>query len=52
MYKPGIKAVFISGYAADIIQKKGIIEEGTEFITRPFRKNDLLQKVREVLDKD
>ena len=50
--KPDIKVVFISGYAADIIQKKGIIEEGTEFITKPFKKNDLLQKVREVLDKD
>jgi CheY-like chemotaxis protein len=50
--KPGIKAVFISGYAADVMQKKGMFEEGTEFITKPFKKNDLLQKVREVLDKD
>ncbi len=50
--KPGIKIMFISGYAADVMQKKGMLEEGTEFITKPFNKNDLLQKVREVLDKD
>jgi PAS domain S-box-containing protein len=50
--KPGIKVVFISGYAADMISRKGMIEEGTEFITKPFRKNDLLQKIREVLDRD
>ncbi|MRR57057.1 MAG: response regulator [Deltaproteobacteria bacterium] len=50
--KPGIKVVFISGYAADIMHKKGILEEGSAFVTKPFQKNDLLQKIREVLDKD
>jgi len=34
------------------MQKKGMLEEGTEFITKPYKKNDLLQKVREVLDMD
>jgi PAS domain S-box-containing protein len=50
--KPGVKVIFISGYAADVMQKKGLFEEGTEFITKPFDANDLLQKVREELDKD
>jgi len=50
--KPGVKVIFISGYAADVMQKKVIFEEDTEFITKPFKKNDLLQKAREVLDKD
>jgi len=50
--KPGIKVLFISGYAADIMPAKGTIEEGSVFVTKPFQKNDLLQKVREVLDKD
>ena len=48
---PEIKVIFISGYTADIIQKRGIIEEGVEFITKPFSKNDLLRKIREVLDR-
>ncbi len=50
--KPEMKAIFISGYTADIIHKKGILEEGVEFITKPFTKNDLLRKIREVLDTD
>ena len=49
--KPGIKAIFISGYAADVMQKKGMFEEGTEFLRKPFKKEDLLRTVRQVLDK-
>jgi len=45
-----IKAVFISGYAMDIIQKFGI-EEGFEFISKPVMPNTLLKKVREALDR-
>jgi PAS domain S-box-containing protein len=48
---PGIKVIFISGYTADFIQKGDTIEEGVEFIMKPFSKNDLLKKVREVLDR-
>ncbi len=50
--KPGIKVIFITGYAADVIEKKGMFEEGTEFIMKPFKKEDLLTKVRDVLDRD
>jgi PAS domain S-box-containing protein len=49
---PGVKAVFISGYAPDTMYKKGIIEEGMDLITKPFRKDELLRKVRKVLDRD
>jgi len=50
--KPDVKVLFISGYSADVMQVKGIFDEDTEFIAKPFKKNDLLQKVREILDKD
>ena len=50
--RPDIKAVFISGYAADAMQKKGILEEGAEFMMKPFKKEDLLHTVREVLDRE
>lgn len=49
---PDIKFIFISGYTADIILQKGIVEEGVEFVTKPFSKNDILQKVRNVLDRE
>jgi PAS domain S-box-containing protein len=49
--KPGIKVLFISGYAADVIQDQGMFDEGTDLIQKPFDKNVLLRKVREILDR-
>jgi PAS domain S-box-containing protein len=48
--KPGIKMIFISGYSADAIRKMGNIEEGVEYIAKPFDKSRILSKIREVLD--
>jgi CheY-like chemotaxis protein len=48
--KPGIKALFTSGYPAEIIQKKGILDAGINFIIKPHQPRDLLRKIREVLD--
>ncbi len=50
--RPGIRAIFISGYSKEFIDKKVCNEEGTDFLTKPFLKTDLLQKVREALDAD
>jgi len=48
---PGIKAIFMSGYPADVIRKKGMAGEEMEFISKPFRQNDLLRMIRDVLDR-
>lgn len=48
--KQDIKALFLSGYTADMLQQKGITEAGCEVITKPVSPDDLLRKVREVLD--
>jgi CheY-like chemotaxis protein len=48
---PQMKVIFISGYATDILHKKGIIEEGINFISKPMSPDELLIKVREVLDR-
>lgn len=50
--KPGIKALFISGYTADIIHKKGIFESHIHFISKPFTPETLAGKIRDVLDAD
>ena len=50
--KPDTKVLFISGYTANVIHEKGVFEEGIDYIAKPFEKDKLLQKVREVLDKD
>ncbi len=48
--KPGIKVIFASGYAPDVIRKKISDEVGFQIITKPMSTDDLLLKVRSVLD--
>lgn len=45
-----IPVLFASGYTADIIHQKGILEEGMCFISKPVTPFMLLKKVREILD--
>jgi len=47
---PYIKAIFTSGYSADILHKKGIISEGPEVILKPVSSDKLLRKIRDLLD--
>ena len=48
--RPDIKTIFTSGYNEEIIHKKGVLEDGINFILKPFVPTELLRKVREVLD--
>ena len=48
---PGVKILFASGYAMDIIKDKELTEAGSDFIHKPYTPKDLLKKVREILDK-
>ncbi|MEW6067567.1 MAG: PAS domain-containing protein [Nitrospirota bacterium] len=49
--RPDIQAIFMSGYSADIIHKKGILDEGLEFILKPITPHVFLRKIRETLNK-
>lgn len=46
-----IKVIFMSGYTADVIQKKGLLEGDFGLILKPVSPTQLLRKMREVLDK-
>jgi len=47
---PGIRTLFISGYAKDIISA-GALEAGdTAFIQKPFRSEDILEKVSQLME--
>jgi len=48
--QPEVKVIFMSGYAADIIMEKGFVAEDFNFITKPIKPTDFLEKVRMVLD--
>ena len=45
-----MKVIFVSGYSADVIYKKGILEVGLNFISKPVSPDELLKKVRDVFD--
>jgi CheY-like chemotaxis protein len=47
--KPGLKVLFISGYASDIIAHHGILDEGVNFIRKPFSMKDLVKAVQNIL---
>jgi PAS domain S-box-containing protein len=51
IFEPDIKALFLSGYTADIMHQKGLIDKGVNFILKPVPMNNLLRKVRAILDK-
>jgi PAS domain S-box-containing protein len=46
----GLRRLYMSGYTADVIADQGVLEEGTHFLQKPFTKESLAAKVREVLD--
>ncbi len=47
----GVKVLFSSGYTADIIHKKGVLDEGLNFISKPVTPYHLLEKIRTILDR-
>ena len=47
---PGIKCLFMSGYTADIIAHRGVLDAKVNFIQKPFTLDALAAKIRAVLD--
>jgi two-component system cell cycle sensor histidine kinase/response regulator CckA len=46
---PDIKVLFMSGYPADIVAHRGVLEEGVEFLQKPFSQITLARKIREII---
>jgi CheY-like chemotaxis protein len=48
--RPSIKCIFMSGYTANIIAHHGILDEGVQFLQKPFTAQDLAKCLRQTLD--
>jgi len=49
-WHPEMKILYVSGYADNAIVHHGILDKGLAFLQKPFALEELLQKVRQVLD--
>ena len=47
--RPGIKILYMSAHADDIVAHHGVLDEGKHFIAKPFSSNELLRKVRDII---
>ncbi len=47
--RPGVKVLFVSGYTDNQIVREGELAPGTDFLQKPFTREQLASKVREVL---
>ncbi len=48
---PDVKALFTSGYTADVIHNKGVLDAELDFISKPVSPKELLKRVREIIDR-
>lgn len=47
--RPGLKAIFMSGYADAVIERDGALPPHVDFLQKPFQAIDLLIRVRQAL---
>lgn len=40
------------GYTVNIIARHGVLDEGGEFIEKPFSRNDLAVRIRTLMERD
>jgi DNA-binding response OmpR family regulator len=50
--RPSVRVLYMSGYTESAIQHHGVLEARLAFIQKPFSGQELVRKIREVLDEN
>ncbi|MGH9814861.1 MAG: PAS domain S-box protein [Candidatus Acidiferrales bacterium] len=48
--RPDTRVLYVSGYTEEAIGQHGVLDKGTEFLAKPFSRDALARKLREILD--
>ena len=48
--RPGVKALLMSGYASETLERSEALLEGVELLQKPFKKGELARRLRAALD--
>ncbi len=48
--RPNTKVLYVSGYTANVIVHHGVLKPGVEFLAKPYSREGLARRLREVLD--
>tara|TARA_R110002111_G_scaffold255157_1_gene321248 strand:- start:32332 stop:34248 length:1917 start_codon:yes stop_codon:yes gene_type:complete len=49
---PHLKVLFMSGYTVNIIADHGVVNDGIFFLQKPFSRNELAIKVRQIIEQE
>jgi two-component system cell cycle sensor histidine kinase/response regulator CckA len=49
-YRPNMRVLFMSGHSDTVIAPDGVLDPGTGFLQKPFTPQELVRKMRELLD--
>ena len=49
---PGLRVLFTSGYTQDAIVHDGVLEPGIDLLAKPYSPEELMRRVRELLDRE
>jgi CheY-like chemotaxis protein len=49
-WQPGVRALFMSGYATDVLDQRDQLDAAGEILSKPSRRAELAERVRNLLD--